>query len=257
MKIMGGLRGLTYRPAALTRFFLVAPELARLSGEADAMVGFTKRPAQHHHQLSEAVTRRQERMIKKLRSILEESNPFKHDGDDLVNIINKTVIPEHMKTDILRQYDVGQEAFKTFVTERILGPTSLWEPMKKVKLYKWNSSGEVTKTQVCNKILELKENRSLFALMAIAARSRPEIDMAQTVSAYEISGVPRSLIAFDGSLLPSQDKSKLMHILEEIPNGNGEQTEQIPHHTHSSINSRRYGAYSAALWEANTNQPLQ
>ena len=100
MKIMGGLRGLTYRPAALTRFFLVAPELERLSGEADAMVGFTKRPAQHHHQLSEAVTRRQERMIKKIRSILEESNPFKHDGDDLVNSINKTVIPEHMKIDI-------------------------------------------------------------------------------------------------------------------------------------------------------------
>ncbi len=35
MKVMGGIKGITSRPAMLARFFLAAPEMSRLSGEAD------------------------------------------------------------------------------------------------------------------------------------------------------------------------------------------------------------------------------
>ena len=40
MKVMGGLKGITQRPNSLARYFLAAPELARLAPEADKMVDF-------------------------------------------------------------------------------------------------------------------------------------------------------------------------------------------------------------------------
>jgi len=223
---MGGLRGLTHKQSALARFFLIAPEMARLSSEAETMVGFDERSTRHHHQLSNVVTERHERMVRQLRSVLEDNSPFKHEGIYLVNIVNKAVLPEHVRNDILRQQEVGKEAFNSFVRERIIGTTSLWEHMTKVKLYKWTSPGKTIKARVGNRVLELKENRSLFARMAIAARSRPEIDMADTVSMFEMSGVPRSLFTPDGSLLPSQDKSKLMHAIEALPGANKDTSEQ-------------------------------
>lgn len=47
--------------------------------------------------------------------------------------------------------------------------------------------------------MELKEDSSLFARMAIVARSRPEIDIATDVEKFEFSCVSHSLFAHDGS----------------------------------------------------------
>lgn len=41
--------------------------------------------------------------------------------------------------------------------------------------------------------------------------------MEETVGKYELSDVPRSLFAVDVQLLPCQGKSKLMTVLENLP----------------------------------------
>ena len=70
--------------------------------------------------------------------------------------------------------------------------------------------------------------------MAIAAKCRPEIDIEDMISSYELSGIPRSLFALDGSLLPSTDKSNLMHILEDMADKDGsDSTPFIPVHQQS------------------------
>ena len=89
--------------------------------------------------------------------------------------------------------------------------------MPKIKLKKWSSAGKCVKTKSGSQIIELKENHSLFARMAIAAKSRPEIDPEQAIGNFELSGVSRSLFAADGSLLLATDKSKLLLILEDMP----------------------------------------
>ena len=98
-----------------------------------------------------------------------------------------------------------------------MGTVNLWNPMPKVKLKRWSSEGKCVKSKVGSQIVELKENRSLFARMAIAAKSRPEINLEQAIGNFELSGVSRSLFAADGSLLPATDKSKLLHILVNLP----------------------------------------
>ena len=67
MKVKGGLSGITQKPAALLRFFLIAPELTRLSEEVMQMVGISSLQRTKHHELSTAITERQERSIQKLK----------------------------------------------------------------------------------------------------------------------------------------------------------------------------------------------
>lgn len=54
MKVSGGLVGITLNESARAKFFLIAPELARLTAEAKAMAGLVPERA-HHQELNSAV----------------------------------------------------------------------------------------------------------------------------------------------------------------------------------------------------------
>ena len=54
MKVSGGLVGIILNESARAKFFLIAPELARLTAEAKAMVGLVPESA-HHQELNSAV----------------------------------------------------------------------------------------------------------------------------------------------------------------------------------------------------------
>ena len=58
MKILGGMKGITHKSKTLARFFLIAAELARISLEAEAMVGMSR-----HHELSKPVMARHEQCL--------------------------------------------------------------------------------------------------------------------------------------------------------------------------------------------------
>ncbi|MGH0128235.1 UNVERIFIED_CONTAM: hypothetical protein FKN15_033791 [Acipenser sinensis] len=70
-----------------------------------------------------------------------------------------------------------------------------------------------------DKMVELKEDRNLFARMLLVSKSRPEINLEETVERHELSVVPRSMFAAYGAMLHSQVKSSLMAILEKLPKG--------------------------------------
>ena len=90
---------------SLQRFFLIASELARLSPEAEKMTGFTPEKRTTHHEMSNRAQVRQEIKVTKLK----ELNPFSNDGVDLVNVVIKSVIPESIRDDILRQEHCGDD----------------------------------------------------------------------------------------------------------------------------------------------------
>jgi len=217
MKVLGGLTGITRKPTTLTHFFLVALELARLSTEAENMAGITKAKRSHHPQTSATAIRRQENNIHLLRAVMEVSNPFKIETGDLMNFITKSIMPGEVACDILRRQSVGEEAYREFVSARITGDVNLWDRMTKIKLKTWTDAGKVVRMNVDNKALEIKENRSLFARMVIAARTRPDIDIHEAVGKYEFSNVSRALFASDGNELACQNKSSLMGLLEKLP----------------------------------------
>ena len=146
MKIQGGLKGLTQQPAAMTRWFLIAPELSRLAANAESMVGVLKSMPKRHHDLTDAVINLYNQKVGKLKDLLKANEPFQMDGDNVVNIVTKAVMPTAIKEVILKRDEIGQELFDKFVKERIGADhtLSVWSPMKKANL-KTCKSARLTK----------------------------------------------------------------------------------------------------------------
>ena len=69
------------------------------------------------------------------------------------------------------------------------------------------------------KLIELQEDRSLFARMMVVCQCCTVIDLKETVGIYEFAVVLQSVFAPDGSMLQCTAKSTLMAILEKTPLG--------------------------------------
>ncbi|KAK3733482.1 hypothetical protein QZH41_007067 [Actinostola sp. cb2023] len=217
MKVSGGLVGITLNESARAKFFLIAPELARLAEQANTLAGLSSNHSRHHHNLTAADIQREEKRIEQLTSTIKIfTNPFS-DHTDLFNLVTKVVMTENAKKDLCQQRDIGRQLFEAYVKDRIQsGKVNLWSTMKKRKLLTWKSSGKTAKLSTPDKIVELQEDRSLFARMMMVCKSRPEIDIKEAVGQYEFSIVPRSLFAADGTMLHCSLKSSLMGILEKL-----------------------------------------
>ena len=177
VKIQGGLKGLTQQPAAMARWFLIAPELSRLAAEAEALVGIQAHSSTHHHDLSTAVITRFDENAKKLKEVFKGNDPFANEETELVNIITKAVMPEPVKDAVLTRDQVDQEHFSNFVKEKIVErKLSVWSPMKKVNLQTWKTTRATKKSKTASSVAALKDDRALFARFIVVVLSRPEID---------------------------------------------------------------------------------
>lgn len=156
MKVTGGLVGITLNEAARTKFFLIAPELAKLAEEAKGMAGLSQDNPRRHHSLSTAVLAQEEKNVMKLaENIKSFTNPFEApdystSNTDLYNVVTKVVMPDNIKNDLCHQSKIGREMFTSFVEERIkTGKKNLWATMKKRKLLTWKSNSKV-RYHYCN-----------------------------------------------------------------------------------------------------------
>ena len=219
MKINGGLVGITLNPAARSKFFLIAPEMYRLAEQAKEMAGVSSKKQTRHHHHSAAVLTREDKNIHTLINTIETFiNPFTDEGTDVYNLVTKVVMPEKIKNDLCSQNVIGQTLFDTFVKERIQSrKINIWDTMKKRKLCTWKSNAKKVKVSTKEKVIELQEDRSLFARMMMVCRTRPEIDVKEAIGVYEFALVPRSMFAPDGTMLRCSAKSALMAILEKLP----------------------------------------
>ena len=143
MKVTRGLVRITLNPSARAKFFLIAPELARLANQSKDMAGVTHETRGKHHNLTAAVVSREEKNITKLSNTIRAfTNPFSRDGADLFNLVTRVVLPQEVKYDLCNQSAIGLKLFTVFVTERIQSDKeNLWSPMKKQKLITWKTTG--------------------------------------------------------------------------------------------------------------------
>ena len=64
--------------------------------------------------------------------------------------------------------------------------------------------------------ITLKASNSLFMRLLIIAKLSRELDLEEVIGNYEFSDINNMLMKADGSLHPCLDKSKLIHILEDL-----------------------------------------
>ena len=85
---------------------------------------------------------------------------------------------EKTKKDLVNQSEEGRKLFSVFVQDRIkTGKINLWAPVKKGNLLTWKTNAKVIKVKAKDTIIQLKEDRNLFARLAMVCKSRPEIDI--------------------------------------------------------------------------------
>lgn len=223
MKVSGGLVGISQNVNARTKFFLIAPELATLATQAKAMAGVFPDTPEHHHNLSPSKLAREDKAVLQLTETIKSfTNPFSASDDEepnteLYNLVTKVVMLEKCKNDMCQQSAIGMKLYQTFTDERIkAGKVSLWASMKKRKLETCKCMGKVIKVKSTQKVIEMKEDRSLFARLMMVCKSRPDVDIKEAVGLYEFNVVPKSLFASDGTMLHCSCKSSLMHILEQL-----------------------------------------
>ena len=120
MKVSGGLVGFTLNQAARTKFFLIAPEMANLAGQAKDMAGVASKIQTRHHNHTAAVVSREDKNIKALMETIETfTNHFADESSDLFNLVTKVVMLDNIKEDMCNQSIIGQTLFDTFVKDRI------------------------------------------------------------------------------------------------------------------------------------------
>jgi len=100
---------------------------------------------------------------------------------------------------------LGLANYETFIEQRILSrsTTSIWDRMQKLKL-KNHSTWMAKKTvREADKVIKLREKRQLLARFLVNQQSWTELvpKLPTTIGDYEMSVIPRSLFANDGSLL--------------------------------------------------------
>ena len=208
------------------KFCLTAPELARLAEESERLVATnsTTAPAQHH-QLSQSRIDRQERSVAQLKSVLAPCNLFQTEAGSessdlkgrMFKLMSKEIIPDEVQQSILATEETGMDAYETFVEERIIGSRNLWDKMTKIKQKTWMSVGKYFKLNTGTEVLTLKATTSLFArLLVIARSSRESVDLEEMIGRHEFAYTNKVLMAPDGSIHPSTDKSIVINLLEDV-----------------------------------------
>ena len=109
------------------------------------------------------------------------------------------------------------DAYKTFVEERIIGSRNLWDKMTKVKQKTWMSAGKDIKLNTGTEVRTLKATTSLFVrLLVIARSSRESVDLEEVIGMHEFAYTNKVLMAPDGYIHRSTDKSIVVELLEDL-----------------------------------------
>lgn len=210
----GGAVGLTESPAALQRWMVCGPEMARLLNEFEmSLDNAQSTPDIRHHEQRPGVQKSFVHDVKLLKSTFDEyGNPFlETSGDQLVldtrDIENKPVVDTLYKIE-----EVGFKQYNTFVTERLIDRTKpLDDTIKKNMLCLFGSPRVRKKSKAQELMSAVKSDRNLFSRLSVACQVRD--GNLQEFFSHENQTCPPSLS--DRGKLRLGTKSDIVRCLEE------------------------------------------
>jgi hypothetical protein len=170
----GGAVGLTENPAALRRWMVSGPEMARLIGEFEASLEKTRQPDFRHHEQTKHVQMTFAQDVRSLTSTIEEmGNPFSENSSDLLVLDNRDLADQAV-IDTLRKIEkLGQEQYDTYVTERLVNQAKpITDPIKKNNFPLFSRPVVREKTKAQLQLSSLKSDCSLFPRLYIASQTR-------------------------------------------------------------------------------------
>ena len=109
-------------------------------------------------------------------SIASHGNPFCVESSSIYNLITHAYIPDEYVPQILNMDNVGQKLYEDYVSERINGSVSLWEPVKKEKNCMYMSGNKNSAVKIRDKTVDLKETKDLSGRSMVLAHFNRDID---------------------------------------------------------------------------------
>lgn len=211
----GGAVGLTQKPAALARWMVAGPEMARLLQEfEDSLSRDAKEYSLSHHEETKGTQCSFKKDVKNLVAVFEEfGNPFMEQSNDLLVLDSNEIMDSEVVQTVREIENLGTTQYEKFVQERLVDrTTSLYEAIKKNKLPLFHSPPLRKKSNAQLQVQSLKNDCSLFSRLYITCQMR-DGDLDQFFTC-ENQAAPPSL-SLMGKLRPA-DKAPLLPILENL-----------------------------------------
>ena len=170
----GGAVGLTENPAALRRWMVAGPELARMVEEFEGVISASE--SQNHHENKPAIQSAFAKDVVSLVSSFEElGSPFKETGEDLIALHAKDVMNEDVVRAVRTARQLGEQQFKAFLEERLEDKTKLLtDTLKKNNLPIFNVQEKKLVSKDKAKVTVLKEDCALSSRLYIAVKTERE-----------------------------------------------------------------------------------
>ena len=131
--------------------------------------------------------------VSKVINVLNDLSVNFATSECVFNILLKAVLPSEASADILDHVEIGENMYEQFVENRIKGSRPYWEKIKKLNLKTFQAQSKVVRCKLNDKIVKIKEERSLITRFLIMSRERKEIDLKHIIGCYELSVVPPAL----------------------------------------------------------------
>ena len=171
----GGVAGLTENPAALRRWMIAGPEVARIIQKfEEASFKEVSEEKRHHQEKTPGVQAAFKKDVLSLVSAIEEmGNRFQEDSTDLLVLDSKEIMDETVDKAVREVASIGQDQYKALVKEGFRERTKpITEAIKTNKLPLFKQQPQKNPTKDKQKVAALKNDCALFSRLYIACQSR-------------------------------------------------------------------------------------
>ena len=172
VKCAGGALDILEKDNALRRWMLAGPEQANLLEDFESLFenNFTNM-RDFHHDEGQASQMRFKKHVEDLTRAWEDiGSPFEEECAHLINIYDRTIVPEEVSECIFNLKHFGKSQYENFVSDVLITKkVSFWDPISanKLKLFDFKPATS-SKPQSAVKILK-KNNRMFFELLLNAS----------------------------------------------------------------------------------------
>ncbi len=169
----GGAVGLTENPAALRRWMIAGPEIARIVKEFEATFLVQESSDVRHHEQVPSVQRNFAKDVESLVNIIEDlGNPFLEDSRELLVLDTKEIMPECVIKSVMSAGQVGQSQYESFMVDRLqMCTTAITDTIHRNNLTLFGMR-QPSQYKAQSKLASLKSDCNLFARLYIGCQAR-------------------------------------------------------------------------------------
>ena len=170
----GGAIGINENEAALQRWMVGGPELARILNEYQNKTNTNKTDTDKHHEQIPSMQKNFLSQVKDVVKVVDElGNPFSDSTTDLYTLDTKIIMPHKVIQSVRNVEDIGKIQYQRFVKERMNGSvTAFNDTIPKNCLPLCNSNFEKLQMKSASKLSNLQTDVQLFSRMYIVCLSR-------------------------------------------------------------------------------------